>query len=103
MDQNQQSNSQTTASNDQASVYSNALTGSSGGSQTKISSANGQQLTQIMQQVTELTQSLHQFVDQDDFADASLLAASGVLEGHLNQYHLLASQKEHQNPGLKSF
>ena len=66
------------------------------------SQAQGSQFTQIIQQVAELKQSLHSFVDQEDFPDANVISASGVLEGHLNHYYQLAVQKENQKPGLET-
>jgi hypothetical protein len=60
------------------------------------------QFSQIIQQVAELKQSLHKFIDQEDFPDARVIAASGTLEGHLNHYHQLAVEKENQKPGLET-
>lgn len=61
------------------------------------------QLTQIIQQVAELKASLHSFIDREEYDDAAMISASGVLEGHLNHYHQMALEKENQKPGLKSF
>jgi hypothetical protein len=61
------------------------------------------QFSQIIQQVDELKQSLHNFIDQEDFPDARMIAASGRLEGQLNQYYQLAVEKENQKPGLETF
>ena len=60
------------------------------------------QFSQLIQQVDELRQSLHNFIDQEDFPDARLMAASGTLEGHLSHYYQLAVEKENQKPGLES-
>lgn len=69
---------------------------------TSSSQAQGSQFTQIIQQVADLKQSLHSFVDQEDFPDARVISASGVLEGHLNHYYQLAVEKENQKPGLET-
>jgi hypothetical protein len=61
------------------------------------------QFNQIIQQVAELKQSLHNFIDQEDFPDARVIAASGMLEGELSRYHQLAVEKENQKPGLETF
>ena len=61
------------------------------------------QFNRIIQQVTELRKSLNEFIDQEDFPDAALMSASGVLEHHLEHYHKLAVQKENQKPGLETF
>lgn len=60
------------------------------------------QFSQIIQQVADLKQSLHNFIDQEDFPDARMIAASGTLEGHLNHYYQLAVEKENQKPGLET-
>lgn len=71
----------------------------------QAASGQGQntQFSQIIQQVAELKESLHNFVDQENFPDARLIAASGTLEGHLNHYYQLAVEKENQKPGLETF
>lgn len=61
------------------------------------------QLTQIIQQVAELKTALHNFIDQEEYADAAMVSASGVLEGHLNHYYQMALEKSNQKPGLKTF
>ena len=61
------------------------------------------QLTQIIQQVAELKDSLHNFIDQEEYDDAAMISASGMLEGHLNHYYQMALRKEQQKPGLKTF
>ena len=61
------------------------------------------QFTQIIQQVAQLKDALHNFIEQEDFPDATVISASSVLEEHLSHYHQLAAQKENMKPGLHTF
>lgn len=63
----------------------------------------GSQLQQILQQVDTLRASLHNLVENESFADAEVVAASGALEGHLSRYRELTAHNMNSMPGLKTF
>ncbi|MDU4959515.1 MAG: hypothetical protein E6X17_02440 [Sporomusaceae bacterium] len=109
MNQNTSQTAQPNSQNTSSQAYQAALTqtaqpaaGQGAGQAAAQAPAAANQFSQIIEQVTNLKQSLHDFVDQEDFPDAAIIAASGVLEHHLDHYQQLALQKENQKPGMET-